>query len=1172
MKGKIASRIVSAALAFAISLGAIGFTASAAISNDSNEKTSSAKTNTVKTDFNYVSLGASNVSGFGMHGYNNDIVYDAPLEKENGSLHGYKMNTPGTYPVLLSERLAESHKVNFSQMAMSSMRAEDLRFLLDESYKGDSYTDYWLFDTNGDGKSENYFYTAGLYEWNSRKEAGLPGYDHTPTNEEVIATLRDEYVQAISNADLITLDIGMNNFGTYISNPLEGNAFSSDLSNITPELGEYYNQGREFILDIIKSQMDGAVIPEETLNVFVDTFVYALVGYCYNIDKDIEIIYSLNPDVELVLVGVQNIAHEMELAIPGLEFNIPLGDIWGLIINAANLYTSVLSPYSDRYHYADVLANGRVDYFIDELVDYNGNPATISQHMKDCFDVYDTTFLLKTRIQQMYAVQMSQMGFVSLSAAQMDMATTEGLYEFYYGFHYDIYPGKSTPIKAAGDIHLKDFIKMGEEGKLGNEAKSYYEMYEKMISVSYDVILEILREAATIDCIDLGSMAEIETAGVAAFGSIFSVLGDAIGKALTKQDYYFDINTEYPDGFFKTVSAEFGLADGMLESMLCFLIRIDMGGGFFAHPNEKGNKEACDIIWNAYTKGITGKEIVADQMGIYYLPDQDSYYVAVSSGDAKYAEMFGATIGLNKNQIEHTIWSDLDYSKIDKADLISIGYNENEMLGFASNQMVAFISDYVSTDLRAYLTGYVSSVVESIALLNMFGFKKVATDMINSTIDQALATEMFAGKTMQELDWASIVGEEQLPYIELAREEIKKTVTENLGSEAFIIEFDIVDWLYENADSFGMNATVTKLLKNKDNLYSLLGENAVIKLELPVMDGVIFAMESYLYGYVKYTKDSIDLVTYISETNPDAKIVLMGSYNPMAKASLEFNGEKIAIGDGYSAITFAYNAKMLAQYATTNNSTFVFIHDATSVFDEAVINGSGDANFINFFINYLNDPSIINLSDAGNEYIVEQMKQYVKNVCENHKYSNDCDTECNRCGATREVEHFYTDCDDTICNYCDHERTPDTHVYSHCEDVECDKCGKPRAKVYHSLDGCEDTVCDICGTTVTVREHTYDVWKLTKAPTDKAEGEESSTCTVCGKVVTRVVPALTNDTKDGNGLVIGIIIGSVVLVCAIGFCIYWFVIRKKNAATDTEESEKDESNDNNGESENTDAE
>ena len=285
MKNSIKQKIITAITSVALLVGSFSFTANAAALTHTDVNASAKKNE--KTDFSYVSLGASNVNGYGLGGYNFDFVYETPFEKNEGNRYGYKMDVPGSYPVLIKDKLSDTYNVTLSQMAISSMRAEELRFIFDDSYNGDGYTDYWFHDINGDGQSLNYFRNAALYEWQKRAEAGISGYDHTPSEDELLATLIETYKTSVANADLITIDVGMNNFGTYLGNVLENDKFSSDLSIASPEIAEYYDMAKGYIRDLVISELGDMEIPEDILNLFMHTLAYELVVYCVNLDATI---------------------------------------------------------------------------------------------------------------------------------------------------------------------------------------------------------------------------------------------------------------------------------------------------------------------------------------------------------------------------------------------------------------------------------------------------------------------------------------------------------------------------------------------------------------------------------------------------------------------------------------------------------------------------------------------------------------------------------------------------------------------------------------------------------------------------------------------------------------------------------------------------------------------
>ena len=122
-----------------------------------------------------------------------------------------------------------------------------------------------------------------------------------------------------------------------------------------------------------------------------------------------------------------------------------------------------------------------------------------------------------------------------------------------------------------------------------------------------------------------------------------------------------------------------------------------------------------------------------------------------------------------------------------------------------------------------------------------------------------------------------------------------------------------------------------------------------------------------------------------------------------------------------------------------------------------------------------------------------------------HKYDNACDTDCNMCGATREVGDHVTDspyaCVDGKCQHCQTAMTAtDTHKYDNACDTDCNVCGATRevgdhvtdspyacvdgkcqhcqtamtATDTHKYDNACDTDCNVCGATREVGDHSYD--------------------------------------------------------------------------------------------------
>ena len=166
----------------------------------------------------------------------------------------------------------------------------------------------------------------------------------------------------------------------------------------------------------------------------------------------------------------------------------------------------------------------------------------------------------------------------------------------------------------------------------------------------------------------------------------------------------------------------------------------------------------------------------------------------------------------------------------------------------------------------------------------------------------------------------------------------------------------------------------------------------------------------------------------------------------------------------------------------------------------------------------------------------------LKRTVADHPYDNACDTICNECGLERTVpDHVYDNACDTKCNVCDAERTVSAHVYDNACDKSCNVCGAERTVADHTYDNDCDKDCNVCGTTRDT-SHQFGLWIEIKEATNKESGEETRFCNVCQYAETR-----TTDPTGGisTGAVAGIAVGGTAVVGGGGFCLWWFVFRKK---------------------------
>ena len=1176
---QICFKFISVIMVFAIMLSTCAVTVMGATANAGSTEESSEE----KTDFNYVSLGASNVNGYGLRGYVPEGVYDTPLEKEKQNIYGYKVDTPYSYPVLIAEKLSENYNVNLLQMAMSSMRAEEIRFLLDESYTGDKYTKWRFYDPTTEEVSyrKNWFYGAGRLEWN------MMGKEGEPTNTQALATLREAYVTAVTEADLITVDIGMNNFGVYISNQIGSKSESSpegyygnDINKLDPEIAEKYAQGKEFVLGVIDEYMGDTDIPMEALEDIADTLAYALVSFCINFDAVMERIYALNPDVSIVVVSIQNLMAGFDAEVTGIDAQIPFGEIFGAVVNAANTYTAVLSPYANAYSYANVSESGHIELFADEVKHYNGDPSTLSQNMKDCFDAYDNEIFLKTRIQQILAVQLAEIEveagvpLINIDSSQTDLTDLDGVgfLMFYNGYHYDMNPymNVSAPVIALYDgTPLKDFL-LTDRGNIPEDLRFICDTYNQMLNIAYDVGTEIMREGAQVEVLDFNYIDS--GIGDAFLMAMFSTIVEALTEGTGNPDYNFDIYEKYPDGFLNYVSEISGKSIEQVSTAVALDVRGGIGNSFFAHPNLQGHVLLCDAIWNAYVNGVNGKEVVLDNL--------TSVAGAVLDYIDAHPELMDKVDSLIEQAREYDKFIYENYSRIDVelpegSSFVAIG-------GMDVSDKYEHYATMVANhfDLQAEILTEANLRISDLRAI-------VDSDYLSDEYGKALLGGIDTEAYLNAIKGADVIslglGVEN--FAGFVCEQIFGYVYEKYGEDAdkIVEEFDLkfaeykaydMDW-----DSFGDIISEEQAEQIREELYSILVKYGVPTaldvyggLEIDLADIISFAVGCCAYAVVSYVYNFDATIDAIRALNPDATVIMLGSFNVIDGYGFEIGDYGFNLGELMNLLVAAIDLNTVSYVKDHENIYYVYAADTETFaeFDEVL--SAFD------FIEIDRDTDRIDLNKAafapsysGHVYIATQIARAIDpdfsefKPCD-HIYNGCEDDICIRCGLYREAgEHEYSDCDDTICNKCSFVREAEEHAYSDCTDATCYKCSFVREAGVHTYDGCLDTECNkcgasrmgghtyenscadkclICGQTREI-QHSFGEWVVTEAATNQKDGMKERTCTACGASETEVIAKLGKITA---GETVGIVVGSALVSGAGGFSVFWFAIKKKTFA------------------------
>lgn len=234
---------------------------------------------------NYVSIGDSCGSGVGLPQY-------LELARERNVRWIGAEQIEGSYPTLVAKAVGAT---SFGQYHFPGARTADIRYLLDENY----YADWVLL-------GQAMYLSNGVVS-----KANMDAY-------------RDEVIEAVQNADLITLDVGINDVWLPVIAAIydiagEGRVFGRQLT--VPELVARYGSVGAFV-DNALSFVNAWVLhplqwPGYALKL-MNALIKWAVDYQINTGAIMDRIYQLNPDATVVVCGLYNPVNDWD-AVPLLN-------------------------------------------------------------------------------------------------------------------------------------------------------------------------------------------------------------------------------------------------------------------------------------------------------------------------------------------------------------------------------------------------------------------------------------------------------------------------------------------------------------------------------------------------------------------------------------------------------------------------------------------------------------------------------------------------------------------------------------------------------------------------------------------------------------------------------------------------------------------------------------
>lgn len=987
---------------------------------------------TENREINYVSLGDSMTNGYGLSGYDTcgylEIAKDAYPARFSAWLAGFD----GEISNGQTKFEGTKGTVNLTQLATSGMRAEDLRYVLEVGTENEKEADY---------------YTASLINGGSW-----------------YGNYVEEFQNSVAEADIISMAVGNANIGVYmtdmIKQVLNMNNSNADISFATVENALRLIDADEEIellaMEAYYKALDylEAYLPRETANKISGIITYVVTSFLVNYNLALNRIAELNPDVEIIIVGLFNPLSKCELDIvyEGTEYTVSFEKILRILFEPINAYLmSIASLKKETQEYKDIT------FYYSELYDIQ----TLSSTFNSEYGKEDAVWYLSRFVPDITKI------FFPMLSDKLELVDIT--YDDVYRYYFD------------REAYIEDL------GYLGEESKN-----TKLYSIEIYKVLE----KAICDSIPITPYLNL----------------DEFGIKLNSDIDIDSIASEYVQSFFDKVKEDMAPnelltlinSERTIVSLLSLYGRILLANSMSSHPCVEDHEKIFEALSESYLKGKSAEAALKDKFkelfyeGIvteYYKNDTSRYLAIGNKGTVDMSEHYSSLLAADL-ELEHEF---IDKADLRISDLLSI-FDENYENDEYGDELM---SKY---DIESMRKAYTEAIERSDLITVSFGvddFRGFITDQMMGYIVETYMDKFVTIKTFSdrfglglpdmtnnktyEMDWTrfeKVISEEDV-------EKILDKVREKVIEQGIPEEYELI-------------IPISSILGVESPMLS----NLKLVFDLYPVDITVYLAECYLYAAMNYVYHFPSVINHIRDINPDAEIIVLGGINAFRTVEISSGENVIDLSILGEAAVLALDAQILSYAFVTEGVSYTYIKSAeTELLAQKETLGLSDIlSFDIMNAEFAFAPAAFNASAEGNKYIYEQIREYIV-ICCHHEYDNGCDAVCNKCEETREIEgHIYDNDCDAYCNVCEAQRSVEDHVYDNACDDECNVCKAKRIAGDHKFDNACDLTCNVCGATREIIAHEYDngcdavcnICGKERTPSPhKYDGECDEECNVC---------------------------------------------------------------------------
>ena len=234
-------------------------------------------------------------------------------------------------------------------------------------------------------------------------------------------------------------------------------------------------------------------------------------------------------------------------------------------------------------------------------------------------------------------------------------------------------------------------------------------------------------------------------------------------------------------------------------------------------------------------------------------------------------------------------------------------------------------------------------------------------------VERVAAELGFTEEQYANLSKEGMSAEELFEVIEANKAEIEKAdlITLSLGNGE-IVKFVMNQILKDPVQLDWSNYVNEKGEEQIDKALKEIKSELLESMDEETAEMLTFALESYAYAYVDLACNYPEAVNAIHEINPDAQVVIVGMYNPLAGTTFEMNDQQLPVGEYIDSIVKLSNLHYLTYAVLTDNTVYV---DAPAVENNVEAGEMTTAQLLRLLL----APKAMYPTNDGHEYIKEQI-------------------------------------------------------------------------------------------------------------------------------------------------------------------------------------------------------